>query len=59
MAATKIKCPKCGHLQEIGVPENVCQLFYKCDGCDELIQTPPDSCCVICAYSETKCPVSK
>ncbi|TET01961.1 MAG: hypothetical protein E3J80_00720 [Hadesarchaea archaeon] len=58
MLVTKIRCPMCGHVQEIEVPENACLPFYKCNGCGELIQTPTDTCCVICAYSETKCPAS-
>ncbi len=56
MMRTKIRCPKCGHVQSIEVPKNACLHFYKCDECGELIQTPPNTCCVICAYSEAKCP---
>jgi hypothetical protein len=53
----KIKCPKCGHVQEIGIPDGKCLAFYKCKGCGKVIQAK-EECCVICEYSDKKCQVS-
>jgi hypothetical protein len=51
-----IKCPECSHFQEIEVPEGKCLPFYKCNKCQKIMSTPKDICCVICAYSDKKCP---
>ena len=53
------KCPECGAEQEIGVPKDRCMAFHKCTACGELIPAPEDECCVVCAYSDKKCPVNR
>ena len=53
------KCPKCNAKEEIKVPEGKCLTFHKCKNCGELIQAPEGECCVVCAYSDKKCPVHK
>jgi len=64
MSSTKqmatVKCPKCGHGTELEVPQNSCLPAYKCESCNELIMLPKDSdnCCVVCEYSDDKCPIS-
>ncbi len=58
MEKAKIKCPECNHVQEIEISENSCLPFYKCVGCQKVISAPNDICCVICAYSDQKCPVA-
>ena len=59
MDKARIKCPECSHLQEIEIPANSCLSFYQCEKCKKLISAPQDVCCVICAYSDKKCPVAK
>lgn len=54
-----LKCPSCGHIEEIEIPEKQCLQFHKCKKCGKLISTPQNSCCVICSYSDKKCKVSK
>lgn len=55
-----IKCPKCSHIQEIDIPpQDRCLPFYKCYGCQNIIFSPKDVCCVICAYSDKKCTMAK
>ncbi len=51
-----LKCPQCGHIQEIAIPQNMCLLFYKCKSCKKDITPTQGSCCVICAYSDKTCP---
>lgn len=53
-----ITCPKCRHVQQMTIPMNSCQAFYKCDGCSEMIQAQK-SCCVFCDYGDKKCPVAE
>ncbi len=61
METAKITCPQCSHTQEIDIPQNGCQAFYKCDECKQIISVPKESkkCCVICEYSDKKCPIAK
>lgn len=54
-----LKCPFCSHIQEVEIPQNRCLAFHKCQKCQKLIATPQGECCVICAYSDKKCPVNK
>jgi len=53
-------CPLCSHKQEIDVPQTSCLAFYKCEKCQKEISVPKESrnCCVICEYSDQKCPVA-
>ena len=52
-----LKCPHCGYIQEIAIPQNVCLHLYKCKSCNKDISPTLGSCCVICAYSDKTCPV--
>ncbi len=54
-----LKCPHCGHIMKAEIPQKGCLVFHKCEKCQEMILTPENECCVICAYSDKKCPVSK
>lgn len=51
-----LKCPECGHIQEIVIPRTSCLCLYKCSYCSRTISPLPPSCCVICAYSDKNCP---
>lgn len=53
-----LTCPKCGYEQDVDIPTDRCLPFYKCGGCEEMIWASGDSCCVVCDYSDAKCPVS-
>ncbi len=54
-----IRCPYCECVQEIEIPTSSCLAFYICENCAKMVSVPKDSqnCCVICEYSDTKCPV--
>lgn len=58
MDKANIKCPECSYVQEMEIPKGKCLPFYKCDKCEKLISAPKDICCVICAYSDKKCPIA-
>ncbi len=53
----KLKCPYCGYIQEVVIPQNSCLHFYECKTCRKTISPTPGSCCIICAYSDKTCPV--
>lgn len=57
MKKANLKCPHCKHTQEVEIPENKCLAFAKCKKCEKLITPPDKKCCVICAYSDKKCPI--
>lgn len=52
-----LKCPFCGYIQKVKIPQTGCLVFHKCEKCQKLITTPKSKCCVICAYSDRKCPM--
>jgi len=58
MAFTDLKCPACGFVEKVEIPENACMHMRKCGGCGRLMKTPEGYCCIICAYSDKKCPYS-
>jgi len=53
-----IKCPQCGHMQRMKMPQNACLPFYECRGCGKIIRAEK-SCCVFCDYADKPCPVSE
>lgn len=53
-----LTCPHCGAKQKMAVPNDYCAPFYKCGSCGQTVWAKKGSCCVICDFSETKCPVS-
>lgn len=53
-----LTCPKCNHQQPFEIPAKSCQAFYKCSGCNRIIQAQK-SCCVFCDYGDRKCPVAE
>lgn len=53
-----LKCPHCGEIVKVEIPKDRCLVFLKCEKCQKLIKTPEGKCCVVCAYSNRKCPVS-
>ncbi|MDA2923000.1 hypothetical protein MYX07_07090, partial [Patescibacteria group bacterium AH-259-L07] len=55
-----LQCPFCGHTQKVDIPQNGCLVFHKCGQCQKIISVPKESkhCCVICVYSDKKCPAA-
>jgi len=58
MKKAQLHCPMCGHNQIVNIFTNRCLPFYQCDGCRKVIPAKKGNCCVICNYSDQKCPVS-
>jgi len=53
-----ITCPDCKHIQQMKIPTNACQAFYKCEGCKK-INMAKKSCCVFCDWGDRPCPIAK
>ena len=53
---TILTCPKCTEKQEVQMPTNACQHFYKCVSCGEMLKPKQGDCCVFCSYADSKCP---
>lgn len=51
-----LTCPKCQAKQEVEMPTDACQHFYKCQSCGEMLKPKEGDCCVFCSYANTKCP---
>ena len=51
-----ITCPLCGTQARLTMPENACQHFYRCGGCNEMLKPKAGDCCVFCSYADTLCP---
>lgn len=51
-----ITCPHCGHQQTEAMPTGLCQFFYDCKGCGELLRPKRGDCCVFCSYGTMPCP---
>jgi len=51
-----LKCPFCDKNNRIDVPEQGTIHSLECRHCKQLIKTPMTQCCIICAFTKTKCP---
>ncbi len=53
---TKVTCPYCGYVEEVVMPIDSCQIFYKCKNCSKLLKPKKGDCCVFCSYGDIPCP---
>lgn len=51
-----LTCPFCKVKQQVEMPVNACQHFYKCINCGELLKSKEGDCCVFCSYADIRCP---
>lgn len=59
MSKETIRCPKCNFDQEVGLaPDGKGPNFHECQECKEILvaTTEGGRCCVICQFSDKKCP---
>lgn len=47
--------PKCGTKQDVEMPINAYQHFYKCTSCNKIVTPKKGDCCVFCSYTDSKC----
>ncbi len=53
---TKLTCPECSFAQEVQMPTESCQFFYRCVHCQAMLRPQPGDCCVFCSYADLPCP---
>ncbi len=53
-----ITCRTCGKISRRAPPKNGSPQFFDCDKCGKRMTTPVVSCCIICAFSDKKCPAA-
>lgn len=59
MKTAKLTCPHCQAEQHVVVPEHgTCLSMHQCHACKKVIK-PKQHCCVICEFSDQKCPVAE
>jgi hypothetical protein len=51
-----VRCPQCGFRAEEEMPAEACVYFYRCPGCDAILQPKPGDCCVFCSWGTVPCP---
>ena len=56
IAESTLICPVCGHKSKEQMPDNACQYYYECKGCNELLKPLKGDCCVYCSYGDVPCP---
>lgn len=55
-----LTCPHCSSKQEIEAPKDHCLATHTCKNCHKLVKASPkagECTCVICEYSDDKCPI--
>lgn len=51
-----LKCPYCSAKNKAIVDIENCPQSFTCPKCNQEVKNPLTSCCVICAFSDKKCP---
>jgi len=51
-----LRCPNCGEKSKALVSIENCPQKFTCPKCNLEVNNPTASCCVICAFSNKKCP---
>jgi Zn ribbon nucleic-acid-binding protein len=53
-----VKCPNCSGKKRVEVSAEKGMNYFDCEGCGQNVKTPITKCCIICAFSDKKCPSS-
>lgn len=51
-----VRCPYCKHKAKEKMPDNSCQLIYKCSKCKNVLKPKKGDCCIFCSYGNIPCP---
>ena len=54
----EITCRHCGEKSRRAPPIDGSPQYFDCDACGQRMTTPVSACCIICAYTNKKCPAS-
>lgn len=56
--AVILSCPQCSGKQRIMVSLESSPQSYICKHCEQKVKTPQTQCCVVCSFSDKRCPYS-
>jgi hypothetical protein len=51
-----LRCPACGHAEEMDMPTNACVVFHFCEACGFVLRPMAGDCCVFCSFGSVPCP---
>lgn len=51
-----LKCPLCNEINRAKVSIDNCPQSFTCPKCDQTVRNPITQCCIICAFSNNRCP---
>lgn len=51
-----LTCPFCGNKNKAKVSIDLCPQMFTCPKCEKEVRTPLTQCCVLCAFSNKRCP---
>ena len=52
---TNLKCPHCGFVEELDIPQNYWLVFHKCTSCSTQFRPLDGDCCVFCSFGDHHC----
>ncbi len=55
LSNAKINCPICNASSLRKVPMDASPQYFDCDKCNARTKSPMTACCIICAFTKTKC----
>ena len=51
-----LKCPLCSKKTRALVSKDYCPQSFNCPKCKQIVKNPLATCCIICAFGNSKCP---
>ena len=54
----ELKCPHCTSSSRVNLEKDTSLPYFDCSKCEKRIITPLAQCCVVCAFSNKKCPAA-
>ncbi|MEO7521128.1 MAG: GDCCVxC domain-containing (seleno)protein [Gemmatimonas sp.] len=56
ITASLLRCPACGHAEQLEMPTDACMFFHACAECGVVLRPLSGDCCVFCSYGSVPCP---
>jgi Zn ribbon nucleic-acid-binding protein len=53
-----VKCPNCETMNGLKVVPGESIQQFECKNCKQITRNPITQCCIICAFTDRKCPVN-
>ncbi|HEV2641426.1 MAG TPA: GDCCVxC domain-containing (seleno)protein [Candidatus Elarobacter sp.] len=53
---SELRCPHCGHVETLTMPDDACVFVHPCAACGAVIRPKDGDCCVFCSFGTVACP---